>query len=97
MTRYSIKSATIKIHSMPFRMYLSEGSRYWHARYIKELKGYIVSEGVEMATAHTVGSSHVYYQIGTEVSLLAGDIVIEISYYGGYSMTIHNVVDTAIA
>lgn len=93
----TIKSVTIELRPAPFKLWLAEDSRYWHARAVDG--EYVVSDGIQMVAEHNVGASGLRHEIGAEIPLQVGDFVFEVYYAGtaGYQLAMINVVEPQLA
>lgn len=87
--RFNLKSFSY-YQSSALKVYHAEGSKYFYFYDGKELS-------VEMVSENTVGASGVRYEIGAEVLLPVGAVVIEVWYLGGFGMSISSVGDPLLS
>lgn len=85
------RAANLKHMGIPaYGLYLSEGSRF-----VVIYNGEVSS--VATVSADTMGASGVSYDVGKTAPLPVGAVIVEVSYYARYWMTVTTVTDPALA
>ncbi len=87
----SIKSFRFDQRPSGYKVYADEGNTYTF------VYGGNISESIEMVADHNAGGSNLHQGIGSTMTPPVGTTILNVSYYGGYILSITNIVELALA